>query len=603
MQRLKSLNILLAGILLMGLILALEAALPENSRAAAPLPATVLMVQNDPTNPGLWAVWYDQTALLGDRAYLSHYGLEGSPFQVLAVPRSSALLAQSGFVFLPGSDPRYYYATYLPLDNSHNALESVAYQNLLNGQTTRLAANLDLSICRQDSWPLTRYLQHTLVYNPDLNRIYLPCFADTATKQAALVIDPTGDKIVGSLPYVPLAYNPVSHRLISLKYYPDPSSYFYGEDFDLLTLDSRTEQPANDPPLIANHNGGAGLTSLLVNNRTGEVYLTRYMLSTKTNGVFQAAFDRDNRQTQDWSATPLAGFLSLNEATNQLYGKHYNGTYIAVNAANLMGGQLASFGWTPLAANYQYNWVYSIENHDSNSPFFSSRGMGIVIMDGHNFDITNFFPVRPPDIFFSQYGNRLPERPQNLQGLFFQETGHSLSGKFLEYWQANGGLALFGFPLTEPFLDFNQDDGLVYQVQYFERNRFEYHPENAGTPYEVELGLLGKAFSAIPGPEITAHYGTGETAPIPGGLLFKETGHTLTGKFLDYWQHNGGLAMFGLPLTEPFSEYNLADGQTYQVQYFERNRFEYHPANAGTPYEVELGLLGSQYLRARGWFR
>jgi hypothetical protein len=28
-------------------------------------------------------------------------------------------------------------------------------------------------------------------------------------------------------------------------------------------------------------------------------------------------------------------------------------------------------------------------------------------------------------------------------------------------------------------------------VQYFERNRFEWHPEYAGTPSEVLLGLLG----------------------------------------------------------------------------------------------------------------
>ena len=603
MQRVKSLNFLLAGILVLGLILAVEATQPKTSQAASSGPATVIMVQTEPTTASLWAVWYDQPALVGDRAYLSHYEGDGYPLQVLAVPRSSALLPQSGFAFLSGSDSRYYYATYLSLDNSHSSLVSVAYQNLLTGQTTRLATNLDLSICRQDSWPLTRYLQHTVVYNPDLNRIYMPCYANTTTKQAALVIDPVSDKIVGSLPYVPLAYNPVNHRLYSIKNYPDPSNIFYGEDFDLVALDSRTEQPSNDPPLIANHNGGAGLTSLLVNSRTGEVYLIRYALYTKSNGVFQAAFDKNGQQTQAWSETPVAGFLSLNEATNQLYGRHYNGTYIAVDAANLTDGQLASFSWTPLAANYQYNQVYSFDNHDANSPFFYSRGMGIVIMDGKNYDITNFFPVRPPDGFFSQYGMHFPEPPRNLQGLFFPETGHSLSGKFLDYWQSHGGLALFGYPLTEPFLDYNPDDGKIYQVQYFERNRFELHPENAGTPYEVELGLLGKSFSAIPGPEITAHYGTGETAPVPGGVVFKETGHTLTGKFLQYWQNNGGLAMFGLPLTEPFPEYNLADGQIYQVQYFERNRFEYHPANAGTPYEVELGLLGSQYLRARGWFR
>jgi hypothetical protein len=28
-------------------------------------------------------------------------------------------------------------------------------------------------------------------------------------------------------------------------------------------------------------------------------------------------------------------------------------------------------------------------------------------------------------------------------------------------------------------------------VQYFERNRLEYHPENAGSKFEMLLGLLG----------------------------------------------------------------------------------------------------------------
>jgi hypothetical protein len=34
-------------------------------------------------------------------------------------------------------------------------------------------------------------------------------------------------------------------------------------------------------------------------------------------------------------------------------------------------------------------------------------------------------------------------------------------------------------------------------VQYFERNRFEYHPENVGTDYEVQLGLIGNYYGAI----------------------------------------------------------------------------------------------------------
>jgi peptide/nickel transport system substrate-binding protein len=74
--------------------------------------------------------------------------------------------------------------------------------------------------------------------------------------------------------------------------------------------------------------------------------------------------------------------------------------------------------------------------------------------------------------------------------VWFRETRHTISGKILEYWNRYGGLAQFGFPLSEEFDEISATDGKTYKVQYFERNRFELHPEKAA-PYEVELGLLG----------------------------------------------------------------------------------------------------------------
>src|SRR5205085_1707844 len=82
---------------------------------------------------------------------------------------------------------------------------------------------------------------------------------------------------------------------------------------------------------------------------------------------------------------------------------------------------------------------------------------------------------------------------------------------------------------------------------------------------------------------------------------FTETSHNVGGAFRAYWLANGGLTHFGLPLTEEFTETSPTDGKPYLVQYFERNRFEYHPENAGTQYEVLLGLLGRQELVDRGW--
>ncbi len=178
---------------------------------------------------------------------------------------------------------------------------------------------------------------------------------------------------------------------------------------------------------------------------------------------------------------------------------------------------------------------------------------------------------------------------------WFAATGHTLRSAFLDYWTRYGGLAQFGYPLTEEFTESNDPDGQnPLRVQYFERNRFEYHPENAGSLYEVLLGPLGRDFHA-PNPPVAA-------PTDPAVRYFPETGHTLQGAFLQYWDTHGGLFVHGYPLTEPFPEPNPTNGQTYTVQYFERSRFEWHLENAGSPYEVLLGLLGRDLARRQGYF-
>jgi hypothetical protein len=74
---------------------------------------------------------------------------------------------------------------------------------------------------------------------------------------------------------------------------------------------------------------------------------------------------------------------------------------------------------------------------------------------------------------------------------YFPETGHAAAYGFLDYWKSHGALHVFGFPISEEFSEVNPIDGQTYTVQYYERARFEYHPEFKGTPYEVELGHLG----------------------------------------------------------------------------------------------------------------
>jgi hypothetical protein len=177
---------------------------------------------------------------------------------------------------------------------------------------------------------------------------------------------------------------------------------------------------------------------------------------------------------------------------------------------------------------------------------------------------------------------------------FFPQTGHAISGSFMAYWQAHGGLPSFGYPISDVQSEVDPSSGKSTLVQWFERARFELHPEFAGTPYEVELGLLGNQLAQGRQGQ-TAFEPVAPFASTPDRAFFPATSHALAGGFYAYWAANGGLPIFGYPVSEAFPEANPADGQVYIVQYFERARFEAHPANPPA-YQVELGLLGSQLM-------
>ncbi|NWG19965.1 MAG: hypothetical protein HXY39_06520 [Chloroflexi bacterium] len=167
----------------------------------------------------------------------------------------------------------------------------------------------------------------------------------------------------------------------------------------------------------------------------------------------------------------------------------------------------------------------------------------------------------------------------------FPETGYCVSGAILRYWEKNGGLPVFGYPISEMRVE--TVENWSGPVQWFERDRLEDHGSVgvlAGRLGAQILDYQGRSWQSLPRP-----------ASIPAGCrFFKETGHTLCGTFQQYWVRNGGLMRFGYPISEPMTE-TLASGDTIwtgTVQYFERRRMELHPELAGTRYEVLLGLLG-----------
>jgi len=176
----------------------------------------------------------------------------------------------------------------------------------------------------------------------------------------------------------------------------------------------------------------------------------------------------------------------------------------------------------------------------------------------------------------------------------FPQTGKTISGLFLNYWNEHGGLAQQGYPISDELQELSPSDGKTYTVQYFERAVFEAHPENQ-TPYNVLLSLLGDSSYA-------RKYPTGAPGQTPntsaGSVLFNETNKRLGGVFRDYWNSHGGLAQQGYPISDEFTEKSDIDGKTYKVQYFERAVFEYHPENQA-PNNVLLSLLGSVAYQAR----
>jgi hypothetical protein len=184
----------------------------------------------------------------------------------------------------------------------------------------------------------------------------------------------------------------------------------------------------------------------------------------------------------------------------------------------------------------------------------------------------------------------------------FAGSDFCISGRIREFWEQNGGLPVFGLPISPVSVEINRNTGTSYFVQWFERHRLELYPNNP-PPQDVRLGRLGAELLGQQDIPLQA------STPQPGCQWFAETSHNVCNQaagegFLAYWQSHGlqsaapdsygqSLALFGLPLSEAY-ETTSDTGQRIRVQWFERARFEWHPANPPGS-RVLLGRLGAEF--------
>lgn len=168
----------------------------------------------------------------------------------------------------------------------------------------------------------------------------------------------------------------------------------------------------------------------------------------------------------------------------------------------------------------------------------------------------------------------------------FQPSGPNwgVSPYFYRYWLNSNGAALYGLPIAPP-----QAEGTLV-TQYFARARLEYDRRG---PYNqpIALGMLGRELTAGREHE-TPFVALSQNPNNSNSLFFQATFHTLTGGFRTFWEQQGGLEVFGYPISQEFVENGLT------VQYFERARFEYHPdLPEGT--KVTLGRVGAERLNQK----
>lgn len=158
-------------------------------------------------------------------------------------------------------------------------------------------------------------------------------------------------------------------------------------------------------------------------------------------------------------------------------------------------------------------------------------------------------------------------RRSAMQVAYYPETGHSVRAPFLDFFEEQGGVAFFGYPLTEAYAD---ADGVTVQV--FQRAQLQL------TPRGIELGPIGESLW-LTEPSIAR-----SDAPV-GSRYVVSAGHAIATEMIPFYDEHGGQHFFGAPISEARTE-NGALIQDFECVRLIRN------ALGG----YELGMLGSAYV-------
>ena len=176
-------------------------------------------------------------------------------------------------------------------------------------------------------------------------------------------------------------------------------------------------------------------------------------------------------------------------------------------------------------------------------------------------------------LLFTSWGSVQAQTPESE---YFAQTGHNVRGEFLAFYRSiPNSTVVFGYPLTEQFT--NKENKTV---QYFQRARFELDPVQG-----VQLTQLGRE-SYTPGEQLVVNN------PL-ACRTFPATGFSVCYSFLEFFESNGGVALFGNPIS-PFEYRN-----NLIVQYFENARFEWRPERAEGQ-RVAITDLGRIYFEKIG---